>query len=220
MQRAVAATEAPGSRMTSSEFQPYLEATVLPALKEALADMCRLQPANPLGWLAARLLEPAPRGSNGIDFTASEAGTSALALMPVQLLPVADESKDAVRIQELEAQVRDLKARLTADASSVGSFSGPQAPFQISMQCPSALIRDQDSERCSRSIALSALRRDQAHMREVFERHKDFGHCNRMGKDALIAALKEVDAPVVIEECDAVFRLADTNMNGYVDCDE
>ena len=218
MQRAVAATEAPGTRMTSSEFQPYLEATVLPALKEALADMCRLQPANPLGWLAARLLEPAPRGSNGIDLTASEAGTSALALLPVQLLSVADESKDAVRIQELEAQVRDLKARLTADASSVGSFSGLQAPFQISMQSPSALTRDQDSERCSRSIALSALRRDQAHMSSVFNRHKDVD--NRMSKDALIAALQEVDAPVAIKECDAVFRLADTNMDGFVDFDE
>ncbi len=101
------------------------------------------------------------------------------------------------------AEVRDLKARLTADASSVGSFSGPQAPFQISMQSPSALIREQ-WERCSKSIALSALRRDQAHTRAVFERHKDVD--NRMSKDALIFALKEVDAPVAIKECDAVFQ--------------
>jgi hypothetical protein len=56
MQRAVAATEAPGSRMTPSEVQPYVEATVLLALTEALADMCRLHPANPLGRLSSRLL--------------------------------------------------------------------------------------------------------------------------------------------------------------------
>ena len=72
--------------------------------------------------------------------------------------------------------------------------------------------------RISESIARSHMRRDQSHMRAVFERHQDVH--NGMSKDALIFALKEVDAPVVIKECDAVFRLADTNMDGYVDFDE
>jgi hypothetical protein len=71
----------------------------------------------------------------------------------------------------------------------------------------------------SESIALSAMRRDQEHMKAVFDRLRDVEH--GMSKDALIAALREVDAPVLSKESNwAVFRLADTNMNGYVDFDE
>ncbi len=99
------------------------------------------------------------------------------------------------------------------DASSVGSSSGPHAPFQISTQSPSTLIRDPLSE----SIALSASRCDEAYMREVFERCRDVD--DGMSKEALICALKEVDAPVLlsnINDSDAVFCLAATNTNGHV----
>jgi hypothetical protein len=205
--------------------------------------MCRLQPANPLGWLAARLLEPAPRGSNGIDFTASEAGTSALALIPVQLLPVADESKDAVRIQEREAQVRDLKARLTADASSVGSFSGPQAPFQISMQSPSALMRErvtqspasdgaQSYNTLARDPALfrkladaatsSLKRKDKRFMSEVFNRH---AKPLRLSAKALATALHAIDPSSFaahVSDADSAKNLkeVETRNKGHADFEE
>jgi hypothetical protein len=55
-------------------------------------------------------------------------------------------------------------------------------------------------------------------MRAVFDRHRDVEH--GMSRDALIAALREVDAPVISKEPDAVLRLADTNMNGLVEFDE
>ena len=55
-------------------------------------------------------------------------------------------------------------------------------------------------------------------MKAVFGRHRDVEH--GMSRDALIAALREVDAPVISKEPDAVLRLADTNMNGLVEFDE
>ncbi len=48
----------------------------------------------------------------------------------------------------------------------------------------------------AKSIALSAKRRDDAHMKGVFERHKDVD--GGLSKAAFIAALKEVEAPVLL----------------------
>jgi hypothetical protein len=104
----------------------------------------------------------------------------------------------ALRIQELEAQVRELKAAL--------------AP------APSPLHVSELAGLYSASIALSALRRNEAHMTKVFDRHKD-AERGIEREDALIAALREVDAPVLMEQT-SVSRLADTNMNGYVGFDE
>jgi hypothetical protein len=99
------------------------------------------------------------------------------------------------------------------DASSVGSSIGPHAPFQISTQSPSTLIRDPLSE----SIALSASRCDEHYLRRVFDRCRD--EDDGMSKYALLDALKEVDAPVLSSnnDSDAVFRLAATSTNDHVD---
>jgi hypothetical protein len=74
----------------------------------------------------------------------------------------------------------------------------------------------------SKSIALSAQRRDPAHMQGVFERHK--GANAGLSKSALIAALQEVEAPVLsssdFDSEDSLFRRADSNANGYVDQSE
>ena len=70
-------------------------------------------------------------------------------------------------------------------------------------------------------MALSAARRDLAHMKAVFERHKDVD--GGLSKAALVAALKEVDAPVLSSSEgaseDSLFRRADTNASNYVDLD-
>ena len=72
------------------------------------------------------------------------------------------------------------------------------------------------------SMALSAHRRDLAHMEAVFKRFKDVD--GGLSKSALISALKEVDAPVLSSSDgaseDSLFRRADTNLSGAVDQNE
>ena len=70
--------------------------------------------------------------------------------------------------------------------------------------------------RYTESITLAALRRDEAHMRAVFNRHKDLD--GGLSKDAFVAALREVAAPVILShDEDGVYKLADTDMSGSVD---
>ena len=72
------------------------------------------------------------------------------------------------------------------------------------------------------SMALSAHRRELAHMEAVFKRFKDVD--GGLSKSALISALKEVGAPVLSSSDgaseDSLFRRADTNLSGYVDQNE
>jgi hypothetical protein len=74
----------------------------------------------------------------------------------------------------------------------------------------------------AKSIALSAKRRDDAHMKGVFERHKDVD--GGLSKAAFIAALKEVEAPVLFSSDNAsednLFSRADSNASGSVDLSE
>ena len=81
-------------------------------------------------------------------------GTSGkTALTRMSVLSVAQASKDSVIIQELEAQVRDLKA-------------------QISMQSSSALIRDPKSHHKLVEASLASLKRkDKKVMEEIFNCH-------------------------------------------------
>jgi hypothetical protein len=73
--------------------------------------------------------------------------------------------------------------------------------------------------RYAESVTLAALRRDEPHMRNVFNRHKDLD--NGLSKAAFIAALREVAAPVLFShDQDGVYRLADTNMSDSVDFSE
>jgi len=74
----------------------------------------------------------------------------------------------------------------------------------------------------AKHMALSAARNDAAHMQAVFDRHTDVE--GGLSKAALMAALKEIDAPVLSSSNgasdDSLFRRADTNLSGYVDFSE
>jgi hypothetical protein len=167
-------------------------------------------------------------------------GTSALA--PTHALSVADECEHSLRIQELEAQVCDLSARLSAAADSVGLFSKPHAPSRSGEKSPSTSTPSRDAaltgalvevNRASEParfpatyadhIALTAKRRDKEQMKAVFEGHKDVDG-KGLSKAALMAALLEVAAPVLSSSDgaseDSLFRRADTNRSNYVDLDE
>ena len=75
------------------------------------------------------------------------------------------------------------------DSHSTGTNSASNPPPPLSP--PTAAESNVDH---ATSMALSAARRDLAHMKAVLERHKDVE--GGLSSAALIAALKEVDAPV------------------------
>ncbi len=115
------------------------------------------------------------------------------------------ETKAAKRIQELEAQIDALTLK-----------AQPEVQDRLASSA-SLNHRLELTGLYSESIVLSAARRDETYMKEVFNRRKDAEH--GMREDALIDALREVDAPVLMEQT-SVFRLADKNMNGCVGFDE
>ena len=60
-------------------------------------------------------------------------------------------------------------------------------------------------------------------MRDVFNRHADCNSKQGLSAAALMAALKEVQAPVVLSSGSSeqdVFRRSDTNLSGSVDFEE
>ena len=74
----------------------------------------------------------------------------------------------------------------------------------------------------TKSLALSAARRDKSHMQAVFDRHKDLK--DGLSKTALMAALRDVEAPVLFSSEgaseDELFSRADINFSRVVDLDE
>ena len=68
-------------------------------------------------------------------------------------------------------------------------------------------------------MTLAAARRDKVNMKAVFELHKDVD--GGLSKAALVAALNEVDAPVLSSSEaaseDSLFRRADSKLSGAVD---
>ena len=75
-------------------------------------------------------------------------------------------------------------------------------------------------------VALAAARRDKVNMKAVYELHKDVD--GGLSKAALVAALNEVDAPVLSSSEaasedskaaseDSLFRRADSKLSGAVD---
>jgi hypothetical protein len=60
-------------------------------------------------------------------------------------------------------------------------------------------------------------------MRDVFNRHADCNSNQALSAPALMAALKEVEAPVLhssVSTEETIFRRADTNLSGAVDFEE
>ncbi len=75
--------------------------------------------------------------------------------------------------------------------------------------------------------AISAAQKilDESHMRDVFDRHADSNSKRELSSRALIAALKEAEAPLVLSSAssfseDDIFRRADANLSGAVDFEE
>lgn len=265
MQRAVTAIAAPGRLMTPTDVEQYLETTVIPALKEALADMCLSQPANPLEWLATHLLELVPRGSSEIKFTASEVPFSpsgAHSAFADTSNAICDTSLRFAIV--LSAQVESLKAQLrdtmnSEISSHLDSKLGPAVSFSVSnairvaeaqidslksqlhsletqlaaasasLVAPPAsfgandLATHSETGSLARFIELDAKRHDQAYMKGVFEIYLDME--GGLSPDALLLALKEVDAPILSSSganvsAQTYHRLADINMSGIVDLNE
>jgi hypothetical protein len=97
----------------------------------------------------------------------------------------------------------------------------PPAVVKSTAKCQSCLLEECDplKDRYTDSVTLATLRRDEHHMRDVFNRHKDLD--NGLSKIAFIAALREVAAPVLLShDPDGVYKLADTNMSDSVDFSE
>ena len=180
---------------------------------------------------------PTSAGSNG-----SGASKVSSSVSPASVL----SAKDKLRIKDLEMQVRDLEARVRdaeaqcqavphgtiqgfalAHPSLVGVGlsshfdSSPEAatPQPPHVSRPTAVESSTDY---AKHMALSAARRDESHMKAVFERHKDAK--GGLSKTALMAALTEVKAPVLStsegNSEDDLFRRADSNMSGAVDFNE
>jgi len=146
-----------------------------------------------------------------IDALSSSTSTSSTHPPPPLLTHQTEVTR--AQVDTMRAELRDLEARLAAS----GTNSAPNPPPPLSP--PTAVASPVDYATC---MALSAARRDLAHMKAVFERHKDVE--GGLSKAALVAALKEVDAPVLSSSEgaseDSLFRRADTNLSGAVDQNE
>ncbi len=127
--------------------------------------------------------------------------------------PIVQTEVTRAQVDALRVELRELNARLAATGTN--SASNPPPPLSP----PTAVASPVDYATC---MALSAARRDLAHMKVVFDRHKDVE--GGLSKTALVAALKEVDAPVLSSSEgaseDSLFRRADTNLSGSVDQNE
>ncbi len=102
-------------------------------------------------------------------------------------------------------------------ASKVAAVA--DASGQAALALPSAVHFD-------RAVTAAMLRCDEAFLLKVFNRHADSN--GKLSSSALIAALKEVDAPVLASSssdesscsADFIFRRADADMSGLVDFSE
>jgi len=107
------------------------------------------------------------------------------------------------------------------------------SPFDLSPEAaallhppvsPSLPTSFESSPDYAKHIALSTARRDESYMKAVFERHKDAE--GGLSKTALMAALREVEAPVLSssefssQSENDLFRRADSNLSGAVDQNE
>jgi hypothetical protein len=122
-------------------------------------------------------------------------------------LPLASETKNSV------------SAMKESPAASIESVSNVPIHQQKSPRIATATDSPTDYTKC---IALGGKRRDSAYMKELFERHKDVD--GGLSQAAFIAALKEVEAPVLFSSDnaseDSLFLRADTNASGCVDQSE
>ena len=105
-----------------------------------------------------------------------------------------------------------------ASSSSKGAAAASRKTAASSLSAPS-------TAEFARAISDAAQRKDEAFMRKIFNHHATK---QKLSASALIAALKDVAAPVLaaassegsFNAADYVFRLADANLSGDVDFSE
>ena len=109
--------------------------------------------------------------------------------LETQVLVLEDRaSKDAACIRHLEARVRAAEAQ--SQAVPHGTIQGFDATLEgLGFRWWLGWVRGLGlSANYAKPIALSAARRDESHMKSVFERHKDIQ--GGLSKTALMAALR------------------------------
>ena len=117
------------------------------------------------------------------------------------------------QVDELRAELRDLQARLAATGTN--SASNPLPPLSL----PTAVAATVNYATC---MALSAARRDLAHMEAVFNRHaKPVG----LSAKALVSALHAIDASsfsAQVSDADAkkLMKRVDINNKGHATFEE
>ena len=118
-------------------------------------------------------------------------------------------------VQRLNALIQNFKQPSHSLPAPISQ--SVHIPAQLSSRC-----LDATQTEYTKSMALSAARRDKVHMKSVFDRHKDVQ--GGMSKAALLAALQDVNAPVLSSSEgaseDSLFSRADTNFSGAVDLNE
>jgi hypothetical protein len=141
--------------------------------------------------------------SDPLSSSTSSASTNA----PPPLLPHQTEVMRA-QVDALRAELRDMEARLAASGTSFA----PNPPSPLSP--PTAVAAPVNYAKC---MALSAARRDLAHMEAVFNRHaKPVG----LSAKALVSALHAIDASsfsAEVSDADAkkLMKRVDINNKGH-----
>ncbi len=234
-----AVATASGRKITPSDVEPYLAAKVFPVLTEALADLCLLQPDDPLEWLAAQLLKLARQVSQP-----AHAGTLAnlagdknaeSSIDRKSALHIAQKSQDASSahgIQDIEPSARDLHghfARVQTLEAQLPELKSSEFSEKIH-----SVIQNQgqpdvsNAVEMNRAVAAAMNRADAEFMRKVFQRHASGSY---ILKSKLMSALREVKAPVLQAYSDLfssdssslendIFRRVDADSNDLVDFNE
>ncbi len=116
------------------------------------------------------------------------------------------------------ARAYTLLVGVTTPLDSSPEAATLQPPY-VTVSPPTSVESSTDY---AKPMSLSAARRDESYMKTVFERHKDAE--GGLSKTALMAALREVEAPVLStsegNSEDDLFRRADGNLSGSVDLSE
>jgi len=137
----------------------------------------------------------------------------------VQLLKQQQQQQQQQHEARLVSELRSDNERLRAQICALEERAAAQLQLQMEAKglgCDAAAF--------AASAALSLARRDDARVEEVFKRHMRKKEERGLSQAALVAALQELDAPVLrssdIVDEDELFRRADTNASGFVDVHE
>ena len=120
-------------------------------------------------------------GNLGPQAPAAAAADAPPASDDARNIDVSEKRRDDAHVQAVFERHTDIDGGLSKAAPMSAHVSPPSAA-----ECPTDYFKP---------MSLSAARRDESHMKAVFERHKDVE--GGLSKTALMAALRDVDAPVL-----------------------